>query len=258
MAARGEKVEKLLAYLMAGHKLIVPCAAWAAYTGSMRTLFSALGVAGCALVAGQFAFADEPLYKVGGDVTAPRPIHTVEAAYTEEARQAGVQGAVVLYLEISAEGRAENIHVRTSLRPDLDENAIAALQQWIFEPARKDGKPVRTAETMAVTFRLPQSSTGDPTYEAGPDVSAPRVIKKVEPEYTEETRKAGVRGTVILSAAISLEGRPEEIVVVQSLHPDLDNNAIAAFRQWEFEPGRKDGQPVRVQVTVQMNFAWRP
>jgi len=61
-----------------------------------------------------------------------------------------------------------------------------------------------------------------------------------------------------LSAAISLEGRPEEIVVVQSLHPDLDKNAIAAFRQWEFEPGRKDGNPVRVQVTIQMSFAWRP
>lgn len=223
----------------------------------MRTLFSVLSVAGWALVAGQFAFAGEPLYKVGGDVTAPRPIHTVEAAYTEEARQAGVQGAVVLYLEISAEGRAENIRVRTSLRPDLDKNAIAAIEQWIFEPAKKDGQPVRTAETMAVTFRLPLSPTGDPIYKAGGDVTAPRVIKKVDPKYTEKTRGAGVEGAVVLRFAVNREGRPEDIVVVRSLHPDLDKNAIAALQQWEFEPGKKDGKPVRVSVTVEMNFAWR-
>jgi len=223
----------------------------------MRTLFSVLGVAGCALVVGQFSFADEPLYKIGGDVTTPRPIHTVEAAYTEEARQAGVQGAVVLYVEISAEGRPENIRVRTSLRPDLDKSAVAAIEQWTFEPAKKDGKPVRTAETMAVTFQLPQPQTEDTIYKVGEGVSAPRALKRVEPEYTEETHKARVRGTVILSAVINQEGRPEDVAVVKSLHPDLDKSAIEALQQWEFEPGMKDGKPVRVFVTIEMNFGWR-
>ncbi|MGO9095127.1 MAG: energy transducer TonB [Bryobacteraceae bacterium] len=224
----------------------------------MRTLRSALGVASWALLLGQFAFADEPIYKVGGDVTAPRPIHTVEAAYTEEARQAGIEGAVVLYLEISAEGRPENIHVRTSLRPDLDKNAIAAIEQWIFEPAKKDGKPVRTAETMAVSFRLPQSPADDNVYKVGGDVSAPQAIKHVEPKYTAETRAAGVEGTVRLKVVINREGRPEDIVVVKSLHPDLDANAIAAVQQWEFDPGRKGGTPVRVPATIEINFRLGP
>jgi TonB family protein len=223
----------------------------------MRALFSVLSVAGWALAAGQFAFADEPLYRVGGDVTAPRPIHTVEAAYTEEARQAGVQGAVVLYLEISADGRPENIRVRTGLRPDLDKNAVAAIEQWTFEPARKDGKPVRTAEIMAVTFQLPQPQTEDTVYKVGEGVSGPRALKMVEPEYSEDIRKAGVRGTVLLSLVVNQDGRPEDIQVVKSLQPDLDKSAIAALQDWEFEPGKKDGKPVRVRVNVEMNFAGR-
>jgi TonB family protein len=132
----------------------------------MRTLFSVLSVAGWALVAGQFAFADEPVYKVGGDVTAPRRTQSVEPRYTEEARSAGVQGTVVLKVEISKKGRVENVHVFKGLRPDLDENAVAAVQQWRFEPAKKDGEPVRVAATITVSFRPLSSPFSDPVYRA--------------------------------------------------------------------------------------------
>jgi TonB family protein len=224
----------------------------------MRALLSVLGVAGWALVLGQFAFGDEPVYRIdGGDVTEPQAAEKAEPGRTEDARQARFQGTVILQLEVNEEGRAENIHVVRGLSPALNEQAIATVQQRKFATPKVNGKPVRSTATFEVTFRLPPTPASDPTYQVGPDVSAPRVLKKVDPKYTEETRKAGVRGTVILRFAINREGRPEDIVVVQSLDPDLDQNAIAALQQWEFEPGKKNGQPVRVSMTVEMNFAWR-
>jgi protein TonB len=57
---------------------------------------------------------------------------------------------------------------------------------------------------------------------------------------------------------INREGRPEDILVAKSLHPDLDKNAIAALQQWEFEPGKKSGKPVRVLVTIEMSFKSKP
>lgn len=216
----------------------------------MRTPFTALGVAGWALVLGHLTFANEPVYRVGGSVTAPRVTETVDPPYN------GVQGAVVLQLEVGMEGRPDNIKVVRGLRPDLDRTAIATVQQWKFEPGKKHGKPVCVSATVEVNFLPPPSPSGDPVYKVGPDVSAPRALKMVEPDYSEDARRARVHGVVLLRASISREGRPEDILVVQSLHPDLDKNAIAALQEWEFAPGKKDGKPVRVLVIVEIDFAW--
>jgi protein TonB len=50
------------------------------------------------------------------------------------------------------------------------------------------------------------------------------------------------------------DGRPTDIVLKQSLHPDLDEAAMKALAQWEFKPGTREGKPVPVRVTVTMTF----
>lgn len=94
------------------------------------------------------------VYRVGGGVTAPVLVFKKEPEYSEEARKAKYQGTVVLYIEVTPDGRANNIKVARSLGLGLDEKAIEAVKQWKFKPGYKDGKPVTVAATIEVNFRL--------------------------------------------------------------------------------------------------------
>jgi TonB family protein len=94
------------------------------------------------------------LYKVAQVQTPPKVVTKVEPAYTDEARQAKIQGPVMLSLVIDPQGRARNIRVTKSLDKGLDQQAIAAIEKWRFAPGVKDGKPVRVAANIEVNFRL--------------------------------------------------------------------------------------------------------
>ena len=85
-------------------------------------------------------------------------------------------------------------------------------------------------------------------------MSAPSVMSKVEPEYSEEARKAKWQGTVVLSVIVDELGRPRNIRVFRSLGLGLDQKAVDAVSQWRFKPGRKDGKPVPVIATIEVNF----
>jgi TonB family protein len=97
--------------------------------------------------------------------------------------------------------------------------------------------------------------TGSVTaYRIGADVSMPRPIYKVEPDYTPEAQAAHLEGTTFLSVVISPEGVARDIKLVRSLDPGLDRKAIEAVRKWKFEPGLKDGKPVPVIASIEINF----
>ena len=93
-------------------------------------------------------------YRIGGGVTAPRPIYAPDPDFSEEARKAKYQGTVVLWLVVGADGRAHDIRVQRSLGMGLDEKAIEAIAQWRFEPGRKDGIPVAVQVNVEVNFTL--------------------------------------------------------------------------------------------------------
>jgi TonB family protein len=94
------------------------------------------------------------VYSVGGGVSAPLPIYKPEPEYSPEARQAKLQGTVILALVVGIDGKAHAIQVARSLGLGLDERAIEAVRQWRFDPAKKDGKPVAVAVDVEVSFRL--------------------------------------------------------------------------------------------------------
>jgi TonB family protein len=92
---------------------------------------------------------------IGGGGTPPKVLHKTDPEYSEEARVAKFQGTVVLAVEIAPSGSAENIRVMKGLGLGLDENAVAAVQQWRFQPATtKDGAVVTVQATIEVNFRL--------------------------------------------------------------------------------------------------------
>ncbi len=95
---------------------------------------------------------------------------------------------------------------------------------------------------------------GGGAYRIGGGVSAPRVLYAPDPEFSEEARKAKYQGTVVLWLVVGPDGRAHDIRVQSSLGMGLDEKAIEAIDRWRFEPGRKDGVPVAVQVNVEVNF----
>jgi TonB family protein len=97
--------------------------------------------------------------------------------------------------------------------------------------------------------------TGGGTYRAGGAVTSPRVITQVKPKYTDYALAMKIQGTVILDVVVKSDGRPGQILVTRSLDAGgLDEAAIAAAREWRFEPGRLGGTPVDVLVTLILDF----
>jgi periplasmic protein TonB len=95
---------------------------------------------------------------------------------------------------------------------------------------------------------------GGGVYRVGGGVTAPRPVYAPDPDYSEEARKAKFQGTVVLWMVVGPDGRPRDIRVARSAGMGLDEKALEAVRTWRFEPGRKDGQPVAVQVNVEVSF----
>ena len=95
---------------------------------------------------------------------------------------------------------------------------------------------------------------GGGAFKIGGGVSAPRVIFQVEPEYSEDARKAKFQGTVVIALIVDDKGNPREIRVVRPLGMGLDQKAIEAVEKWRFRPGQKDGKAVATQATIEVSF----
>jgi protein TonB len=88
----------------------------------------------------------------------------------------------------------------------------------------------------------------------GGGVSAPVVIFKVEPEFSEEARKAKFMGVVTVNLIVDTAGRAQNVRVIRGVGMGLDQKALEAVRQYRFKPAMEGGHPVPVQVNVEVQF----
>ena len=90
----------------------------------------------------------------------------------------------------------------------------------------------------------------------GPGVTMPVLVKEVKPQYTADAKAAGIEGEVQMSAVVLRDGTVGEVSITRSLDAKfgLDDEAVKAAKLWLFEPGKKDGKPVPVRVTIEMSF----
>ena len=148
--------------------------------------------------------------------------------------------------------------VAMTRRPRALESRIAA----ILDPSRpRTGAGMRvrltvvlTAACLLVVLAACQSAR---IYKVAQLQTPPKVVSKVEPNYTDDARTAKIEGPVVLSLMIDPQGLPKNIRVTKSLDKGLDQEAIAAIEKWHFAPGIKDGKPVRAAATIQVNFHLR-
>jgi TonB family protein len=91
-------------------------------------------------------------------------------------------------------------------------------------------------------------------HRVGSGVVAPKLVSKSEPEYTEGARAGKIQGTTMLQVDILPDGIATNFEIIRSLEPGLDRKAIEAVQRWRFSPGSKDGAPVTVRATIEVNF----
>lgn len=171
--------------------------------------------------------------------------------------------------------RAEGVRRTLTI---ADEPRTVTIETWIASDLRivmqehtsdpLDGETniqmtsLHTEEPLASLFQVPADyrmvdEAGDFTiaYPMRSHVSAPEVISRVQAKYTDDARRFGIQGVVLLSAAVDESGRARDIHVERSVEPGLDQEAIKAVRLWRFRPGEQDGHPVRVNVNVEVTFS---
>ena len=94
------------------------------------------------------------VYRVAGNVRPPRVIREVDARFNETARRMRFSGNVIVSLVVDENGDPQSVRIARPLGLGLDEEAVAAVQQWRFAPATKDGKPVPVEMAVEVNFQI--------------------------------------------------------------------------------------------------------
>jgi TonB family protein len=97
------------------------------------------------------------------------------------------------------------------------------------------------------------SSTGERIYPIA-GLTAPKATFQPEPEFNDEARKAHYQGVVLMNIVIGSDGAVHDVVLVRPLGMGLDEMAVKGVKTWRFKPAAKNGEPVAVQVLVEMNF----
>ena len=95
---------------------------------------------------------------------------------------------------------------------------------------------------------------GSGIFHVGAGVSAPRALFTPEPEFSEEARKAKYQGVVVLDIVVGTDGRVHNQHVVRSLGMGLDEKALEGVKLWKFDPSKKDGRPVAVEMQIEVAF----
>jgi TonB family protein len=148
--------------------------------------------------------------------------------------------------DIAYQQQSGKIRIRISRSAD-EPTAVwsARLQKIFFTAAEAQASffdPMRRAELPGEVIKV------------GPGVVPPKPQYMPEPEYTPDAQKAKKTGIVLLQVIVTPDGHVRNARVVRSLDSGLDQKAVAAVRQWRFQPALKDGKPVAVLVNIEVAF----
>jgi TonB family protein len=174
-------------------------------------------------------------------------------------------GKILMWTALLHERRGENQDTETAyhdalaaLTPGTPDEADAQTlyarflrQQGREDEAKAADARANAGHKSAITLPKPMPSG---TYRVGGGVTQPSVTYKVDPSYSEEARVAKIIGAVLLVVVIETDGTAGRIRIDKPVGFGLDDCAIASLAQWHFNPGMKNGSPVAVYATIEVNF----
>jgi TonB family protein len=177
--------------------------------------------------------------------------------YTSAARENKIEGTVTVEGSFDASGNMTVLRTIKGLGYGLDENALAAVRNWKFCPALRDETPTEAVAELDIEFRLaalPTREFDDVKY-VERDISAPAVIKRIEPKYTDAARSARIGGTVALQTIVRADGTAKVLKILRPLPYGLTERAIEAIEQWTFAPATQNGKAIAVSIVGEVNFS---
>ena len=182
-------------------------------------------------------------------VEAPTILTQVDPIYSTQAFSAKLEGTVRLACVIETDGTATRIRVITSLGQGLDESAIAALQQWRFQPGRKDGKLVAVQSTVEITFVLPvwqpltaQCNRSNDRPVIPTKIELPPPVGAPEPVF------------VNVSYRVDEQGIPASVRVEGSSDRNWEAPVLAAVSRWRFAPLMQGNRAISFSCTTKLMY----
>jgi TonB family protein len=156
--------------------------------------------------------------------------------------------AVEISVKVSLKGCVESIKHESGQKSELF--------HLRSQPAQELAAIIRPPGGLAPasSFQPSMNSGGSEAYRVGGGVTAPVPLNSVEAHYTTEARKAKIQGNCWISFIVDANGIPQNPKVIHGLDPGLDQNALDSVSKYRFKPAMKDGHPVPVILTVQVNF----
>jgi TonB family protein len=200
--------------------------------------------------------------QVSGAVMQSLLVKKVAPSYPPLARQARIQGTVILGATITKTGDVENIQL-VSGHPMLAPAAIEAVKQWKYSPYMLNGEATEIQTMIQVNFTLPDGSPASAPANSGPStfdpvrapesIMRPMRIQEIDPVYPAYALQSRVQGMVVLDVLINTAGDVASIDLISG-HPLLAPAAIDAVKQWRYKPFLLNGDPAPVRTNVRINF----
>jgi len=188
----------------------------------------------------------DQLRQPGADIVSSGVAQMYRPEYTAEARAAGLQGTVSLYVDVGPDGSPSKIKVLHGLGLGLDEKAVKAAQQWQFKPATRDGQPISLGQSANINFRLDDAGPWRIRMAAYRVVHNGRpyevLVKPVLSRYTAPDPLVcpGEGGRAIVGIVVGTDGIPHIVRPLDSSDA-LWEAAAKAIESWQYVPGTADG-----------------
>jgi TonB family protein len=141
-----------------------------------------------------------------------------------------------------------------SLPAQFGGQAISLRCRFYYQPASKPPGDAATGLATGSGRTVTVNGVEEPVYKVGKGITVPRTTYNPEPEFSEEARKKGIEGVVVLTMVVTSEGNTDQIKVTNGIGHGLDEKAVQAVSQWKFQPATKDGKPVSVEIAVEVSF----
>jgi TonB family protein len=174
----------------------------------------------------------------------PKLIRRTQPQYTAEARLARLQGTVQLFVVVGTDGKARDFRLLRPIGLGLDEQAVACVAEWRFEPGVRNGIPRDTSATVEVNFNMP-GEDGWRLVRASfrtPEGATRAVLASAPYTILVQPPEAG-GATVHLE--IDENGVPRQVEGRPFPGRDYSRQAAGIVRRWRFAPAMSEGKPVR-------------
>ena len=187
--------------------------------------------------------------------------------YPVECEKQGIQGRVVLLIVIDKDGSVTDIKVAKSVHPLLDAEAVrvaSSMPHW--QPATKDGQPVRIRYSLPITFSLNNATTEkgkgsekvgqasrdrDATYPGGLEA----IRKYLDKNFVRPLECSDIEGNMEVAFIVDEEGKVSMVEVTKSLHPKLDKALTQVFMNMpKWQPAMRDGKPRQMRFTMPLHY----